>query len=42
MNKSICGTCKKENRIPDCGANIKDYEVKKGIGVINCKEYESR
>lgn len=42
MDKNLCGNCKKENRVPDCGVNIEDYKVLKGIGVISCKEYECK
>lgn len=37
--ESKCSTCKREGPYPDCGATVKDYDAKKGIGVISCKKY---
>lgn len=40
--ESLCDSCKREGNYPDCCAGIKDYEAKKGIGVISCNKYESK
>lgn len=37
--ESLCNNCRLEGRYPDCGATVKDYEAKKGIGVTECKKH---
>jgi hypothetical protein len=39
-NRCLCDTCELD-RIPSgCNKSIKDMEVIKGIGVVECKHYE--
>ncbi|MET3508268.1 hypothetical protein ABMB67_004403 [Halalkalibacter oceani] len=35
-----CETCKLNEIVSGCGKPIKDMEIVKGIGVVECKHYE--